>query len=416
MKRFFFCLLILFPVLCSAQTNFQPGFVVKNDGDTLKGFINYTERFNNPKAITFRRTPGDSNQIFVTRDISALKINNLVAYQRFVVDISMGKFDVGKVARTQDTTFLRDTVLLEILEEGRYVSLYSYRDNIKKRFYLKENNIDKPVELIKEQHIDPEKESSVIVNNKFIGQLFEIYNKYNPEVKIDVNQFRKSRYVSEDLIGLTALINGAEVVKSKYSSVRFFAGAGLNASKTYYAGTHLLASPTASQNISYLPTLTTGLDFFLNPAIGRLLLRGELSFFANKHEISNETKEYGAVRLRHKFSQLTASFAPQIIYHIYNADALKGFIGAGIGLNFSKFSNNSYDYLDDQNKRLDFAREGGTFDSFYYGFQFSTGIVLNKKLEITVKYSPSTNLTSYFDYNIKIQRYSLGLNYLFGKH
>jgi len=415
MKRFLFCLLLLFPILCSAQTNFQPGFVVKNDGDTLRGFINYIERLNNPKEVTFRRTSGDSNQIFVVRDISALKINDLVAYQRFVVDISIGKFDVGKVARTQDTTFLRDTVLLEVLEEGKYVSLYSYRDNIKRRFYLKEHTDVKPVELIKEQYIDPEKESSVIVNNKFIGQLFEIYNKYNPEMRIDVSQFRKSRYVSEDLIGLTALINGAKVVKSKYSSIRFFAGAGLNASKTYYVGTHPLASPTTSQNISYLPTLTTGLDFFLNPAIGRLLFRGELSLFANKQEISNETKEYGAILLRHKFNQITASFAPQVIYNVYNTDAVKGFIGVGVGLNFSKFSNNSYDYLDNQNKRLEFARAGGAFDNFYYGFQFSTGIVLSKKLEITAKYSPPTNLTSYFDYNIKIQRYSLGLNYLFGK-
>ena len=54
MKNIFIILLLLFPILTFCQTNFYKGYVIKNNGDTLKGYIDYREWVYSPKKITFK--------------------------------------------------------------------------------------------------------------------------------------------------------------------------------------------------------------------------------------------------------------------------------------------------------------------------------------------------------------------------
>ena len=56
MRSLFIALLIAFPAVVFAQTNYQPGYIVQNSGDTVKGFINYQEWRYSPSAVAFKVT------------------------------------------------------------------------------------------------------------------------------------------------------------------------------------------------------------------------------------------------------------------------------------------------------------------------------------------------------------------------
>jgi hypothetical protein len=59
MKLLSILLLVALPTAIFAQTNFHQGYVVKTNGDTVKGYIDYREWGQNPLSIDFRTNKDD---------------------------------------------------------------------------------------------------------------------------------------------------------------------------------------------------------------------------------------------------------------------------------------------------------------------------------------------------------------------
>lgn len=97
--------------------------------------------------------------------------------------------------------------------------------------------------------------------------------------------------------------------------------------------------------------------------------------------------------------------SPQIQYHLYNADDFKFYINAGVSLNASKYTGNSYhnNYTDQTNDHvLD-------MDALWVSFPVKTGIVLNKKIEIFATYI----LPASFSPSMELRSIQAGINYIF---
>ena len=77
--------LFLLPLLSSAQNNYQPGFIVNSKGDTLHGFINYTEWGNNPQKISFKPEPSGCPLKFTVNDIKyfSVFVGRLAEYEKY---------------------------------------------------------------------------------------------------------------------------------------------------------------------------------------------------------------------------------------------------------------------------------------------------------------------------------------------
>ena len=71
----------LVPVLVSVfsssfcQKNFLPGYVIQN-GDTLKGFIDYRNWRVNPDAISFRRDLNSDERVFAPLEIDGFAVHD----------------------------------------------------------------------------------------------------------------------------------------------------------------------------------------------------------------------------------------------------------------------------------------------------------------------------------------------------
>ena len=207
-------LAILIPALSYAQGDFKPGYVITLKGDTLNGYINEYEWDSNPKSVTFKTDTIHPTQKYTVADIKQFTINNAITYKRYICRISLGTVDEDHL-NAKDTTSKIDTVFLERLQTGKNITLYSYTDYIKKRFYVTENEYDAPRELIYRQYMlsDP------IVSKTerlYIQQLADIALKKGSLTDKLQQNLNNLEYREYNMVKAVAQINGlAKVVSVK---------------------------------------------------------------------------------------------------------------------------------------------------------------------------------------------------------
>lgn len=413
MKRLLLSLLFLLPLLTSAQSNFQKGYVVTTSKDTIRGYIDYKERELNPESFNFKAEINSKARVFSLTNCTAYVIDGLESFQRFAVDITTSTIDIATLSTGPDLRSRRDTVFLKVVQAGKNVTLYTYRDDVKLRFYVKDKDMDEPAELISQIYIK-EGTNTMVTGSAYRRQLLALLKKFNPAREGKLSEALK--YTKSDISKVVSWINDQELVKPKISSTRFFAGAGLNMTKAVYAGATPFTNDAAVSNKSYSPVITAGVDLFANPAIGKTLYRLELSFMSNKNEISTTTGEIASAALSHSFNQYTVVLSPQVIYNIYNAARIKAFIGAGIGMNFSKYSNNIFTRYNSFRNETEVLEDEIKLESFNFSIPVTAGVVINKKVELSAGYYFPSAITNYNTYSVSVKRVQVGVNYLFGKH
>jgi hypothetical protein len=428
MKNVFAMLILgLFPFVSFSQKNFKPGYVVTNEGDTLKGYVDYKERGLNPVKVNFKAQLDGNSKVFTIQDCVGYGVNELETFQRFLVDISLSSENVtNRLFNGLDTSVRRDTVLLKVLQKGRNVILYSYQDPIKKRFYILEKHDKIPKELIRNVYIRYINKPVIITDNQFARQLQDISSRNNSIINtIKERKWADLDYVESDLVKVAAEINEQEVVKAKFAATRFFIGTGLNMSKAKYSGKYALSGDGSINKSSYLPFLTVGIDMFANPAIKKIIYRAELSFLVGQYEMSKGIYAGSRIneksrRAEHVFNQYTAQLTPQVIFNLYNTPKLKFFTSAGVSLNLNQYKNNiSRDIvtLNDGNEVTAISSESYIeLNSFNYSARFNTGIVLNNRLEFSAGYHLPSSVTNYVAFNVLVQRLTFGVNFLINKH
>jgi hypothetical protein len=141
-------LFVCVSVLSNAQKGFLKGFIVNNTGDTIPGLIEMWRGDANPTSFKFKTSPEWEVKTYDTADVNYFSIDGQ-GYQRFTVPVSMDSQDPVKAASTSDVIQpISSTVFLEIIRTGRKITLLSYRDEVKTRFYMTNQKNSSPIELI----------------------------------------------------------------------------------------------------------------------------------------------------------------------------------------------------------------------------------------------------------------------------
>ena len=416
MKRFLLSLLIAVPLFSIAQSNFQKGYVVTNSQDTLRGYVNYKESLNNPSSVTFKGTPDAKPEIYTLETAAAYQVDGHVKYERFKVKISMDRPDLEHISVGLDSTFRTDTVFLQQLQTGKNVTLYNYQDGIKSRFYLKDADVAIPYELLNISYLSDQNEMKLVNNTRYRRQLLQVFKKFGTGSPAEEKKLSYLDYKTNDLMKVTALINDQQLERPKSGSTRFFAGTGVMISRPVYAQGGVFTGAAATSKTSVFPMLSAGVDLLSNPVIGKMVYRLEGSFFMSKNEINDNDAASQWEIWRHSFDQYTITLAPQVIYNIYNGSRLKFFVGGGISANYSIYKNNTLTKKQKSFPEIRVEDNPVKFEQFNLSVPFTAGIVLHKKVELSVGYTLPNSLTRYDPYTIRAHRYKAGINYLFGKN
>ena len=402
-------LVVLFPCALFAQSNFKPGYILKTNGDTVKGYINYREWNLSPKKIEFKSSPNDNNiTSYQPSQIKAFGITDIDKYISYIGRVSVDDNTFPDLPAKLDTTTRTDTLFLQLIYQGTPLSLLVQRDAQKFRFFVKENETH-PVELKYHQYYADARQVTSI--SPYTGLLNRLANKYNPSSGIHTT-IEHSRFSSTSLANVIKQINNDDNKISPGSAgtvgSRFFAGVALNRTTTEFSAENPFSEVPSS---SYTPRINVGFDFFPNKYTQRLFFRTELGFSA----INPSFKKAGpAVVYGYSFKQYTISLTPQLIYNLYNKDNFKAYLGAGVVLNNSINTNGSRTieiYGTPNNSTTNYELK-----SFWLGYQLQAGVIVNRRINIYASYSPAiTQYTNYVLFEIKNTSYSVGINYLFGK-
>lgn len=424
--KFFYKLLIptiLFPFFSFAQGNYKPGFVVNSKGDTIKGFIDLKEWGNNPQNITFKKSLDEPPQTFTVNDIHVFELPGYVAYKSFVTSISLDEIDIQKLEDHRDTSTKTDNVFLKMEQRGRNVTLYSYTDALKERFYLYDSQTKKIAELIYRIYFVPNEKNNVttVSQNGYKQQLLlsaQKYNAYDDNLK---PLLENSNYQRSELLEICSKINGKKQGEEAYNThhgkyVRFFAGVGVNFNTVNFTGATPLYNMAPSYN-SVAPRVSAGFNFYPVPDVGKWLLKFEVAYSSDTYKTIGSLYYYDpTIKSTFNAVQHTISVIPQVQYNIYNTDAFKFYLDAGFSVNFSQYGDNSvYDPL---TKYPDNDFIG--FDNRWFSFPFKAGIVLNKRIDISVMYTlpapisdDATGHHEDFNYSFKLSSLGAGVSYIF---
>lgn len=426
MKHIYLIAFILFPFFSSAQVNYQEAVIVKNNGETIKGFVDYREWTFTPTTIDFKNNLSDKTSVSYTpATIRSFEVLNQDKYITFKGSLSMDKNVFPDLPLALDTSSKQDVVFLRISYQGSPVSLLEQADDIKKRYFIMDGD-NPPVELSYHEYYN--KSDNAKMNSRHLEfykqTLSDLAKKYNPtNIKI-ANMIYDMTFIKSDIRKVVRAINNDNTTV-KTGDHRFFIGVAVNKTNTkFQANNSNLNSYSTPYTISSIsPELKLGVDYFINKNIKRLIIRAELSILALNINDSSDDGAHPAVNFpgvpgapnsmpvhsEYKLTQYGINLSPQLIYNFSTNDNFKVFGGAGMNLTYAIYAKNKYTY-----GTLDYS---GYFNpnSILVSFPLSLGVVVAKKVEVSVNYTTPVNISnshSVID-NIVTTHYGLGISYLF---
>lgn len=160
-------LVSIIPVL--AQENYVSGYVLKLNGDTLKGLVDYRNWAKNPNVIRFKSGAANDIREFKPLDIVGFGAKDEI-YKSAVVKVDESSKN-GIISDSPIFTFRTDTVFLQTFYQGTK-SLYFYKDrNDQDNFYLYNNPGYELLEYKKYIKKGADGHEFLKENKRYVGQL-----------------------------------------------------------------------------------------------------------------------------------------------------------------------------------------------------------------------------------------------------
>lgn len=193
-KTGLFLITILFLQTTYSQENWQHGYILKQDGDTVHGQIDYRDWEKNPDKIQFKAQMDGETQSFTALDIRKFGVLS----ERYTGAIVQSEVSPSGTASLQYDPALQikvDTTFLKVLFEGPK-SLYYNKNSVgNDNFYIRQ---DADFELLayKKYLKSREGESAITENKRYIGQL-TLYLDNCPAIQSKLNS---TRYNQKSLV------------------------------------------------------------------------------------------------------------------------------------------------------------------------------------------------------------------------
>jgi hypothetical protein len=336
--------------------------------------------------------------------------------------ISTDETNLSHLSTGRDSSFKTDIIFLKLEQKGTNVILYSYTDQIKTRYFIADNKSNAPYELIYRIYHISDQGGATHSENVYVSQLFELAQNYNANSEDLKRLIEKANYDLVDMKLISQKINNMAIDNKKYSTpaaLYFFAGVGVNVSSIKPTGT--LPFYNVPNNTSVRPTVSVGTNIYSNPSVGRFVIRAEILFteHAYKAMVDSYFNQPDKPKNEYQFSQYIISLYPQLLYNIYNTNALKFYLDAGIAVNFSKNTGNSFHNITTNTTTDNYL----ALNTNWITYPIKAGFVLNKKFDISLAYAFSTSVTnnatskaaSNGNYSINVSSIRAGVSYIFSR-
>lgn len=182
MRKSLLLLAVLFHLQLSAQTNPQRGYILTNEGDTIRGIIDYRSDTKNALSCLFQADGATDYREYLPTDISGYRLDNGGAYY---------------VTRTFPVEGSNQTFFAEFLIKGG-ISLYRYAGKADEYFYFVDSN-GKVATMKSQANLYENNEQQIQVKRRSMLEATQMFAQ-SPSA---MNSLWKSDYKAENLAKLT---------------------------------------------------------------------------------------------------------------------------------------------------------------------------------------------------------------------
>lgn len=198
-KQVLFVLIVLMGLSGYAQTRFESGYYIKNDGSKIDCFIKNMDWRNNPTKFEYRHSSESEIQYETIDRVNKFVISDKLVYERFTVAIDTSSSLARSMDHDKNPKLKEEMVFLKALVKGN-ASLYTYRESLLVRYFYSLND-ETPQPLIYKKYLFYNKKNGreeIKVNNQFRRQLL-IDLKCD---KITTRQLEGLDYNEKELVNL----------------------------------------------------------------------------------------------------------------------------------------------------------------------------------------------------------------------
>lgn len=409
----------------SGQRIYDAGYLVRENGDTLKGFISYSGFGRESKLVFFKENEAEEGTGFATSAVKGFSSNGQF-FETTVVETEVTPFNLDKLEVNPQQNIETDTVFLLVLVKGSK-SLCFYQNRVgKDQFYIK---IDSVCNLLmyKKYLREIDGNRMYIENKNYLGQLTYFLNDC-PTIQKKLKNCTYWRSELEQLFleynnCMGTLINDTSAkvssakVYSKKKKQYVEAGVLAGGSVTYINLGKLPqdAMVTLEKNYSYNPMAGLFLNIGLQRNRRNLFFYNELlysSFFykGRTEKYTNENNyDIADSRIGYKAVRLNSMLRFQIPVKAYNL-----YVNAGM----------SYGVVSQIEEGTILMSHFYTTERVYYriaipefvpdAFSYMGGFgASNGHYSFDVRYDVRGDISNHVDYKIGISKFYFLLGYRF---
>ena len=418
-KLFVLFIGLTFTINGYAQENFVSGYVIKLNGDTLKGLIDYRNWSKNPTQIKFKEKKSSDVIIYKPIQISAFGASNEIYKSATVkVDNSNNK---DKLSTSPVFEFRTDTVFLQTLFQGSK-SLYLYKDKFDKDNFYKYDHLQ--YELLEFKTYLKRNEAGndfLQQNNRYIGQLL-LYFQDCPGIDSklkDITYKIKSlqniyQYYYSKMTNKTHFSRTSEKIHAEFGAVGGLSMIDLKfSSSTSNSSFDYLTKATFDKKMSFAGGVFMNLVFPRNN--GKWSLYNEL--YCCSDVTTSLYTDYHSEQYYQKHDMKIGSYYLKInnmIRYKYPIKSFFCFLNAGFSNGYAFKEVNSDIDEDRIDSSVEILNKKVLDDTTKYEQALLLGLgIINKKLSVELRYEGGTGMSLYPLLASNAHRFNLLFGYKF---
>ncbi len=398
-----------------AQKNFLPGYVILNNGDQVKGEIDYRNWDQNPIRISFRSAANGIEQSFTKSDLRGFFIEGKDKYERAYVTLDMNPVALNELTYGSADLTSTDTVFLRLLVEGNRLNLYEYVD-FKQHFFIRPLQ-GEITELLYKVKLHPES-GGIVTNSVYRSQLKKYFTE-NPVPEKKTRLADQLNYDLNSLVKFVSMLNETNTAfippdaKQQGLKTKIFAGAGAVMSKLKFTGSdERLRSLESGNTFSYM--IGVGIDFYSPRNLQNILLRAEVSL----SEFNVEATGLSGVSINtrentYSMKQMNITPAFAILFNFIKTQAVKIYLGPSLGFNFSSYSKHTF------TSKLQSAQTTTTYEDFpllqktWAAVYIKGGAFIKDKVEVSLSWLVGGAFIEYTQIGENSKHLALRVHYRF---
>ena len=204
------CFLVLLSGIHSpaySRTKWEPGYLVKNNGDTLRGLIFFRHGHKSPATVSLKLEKDQSASVYKPIDVrmfSVVEDAQQIYYSSFVTDIDHSTITLDQLESSPVVKPTRDTVFSQLILKGKK-SLYLYVDRLnRKDHYLVTDEDGRPTDLYNKRYFVATDRINTTYSGQYKLQLQKLFSDCS---KITMAQIDATTFTKRNIIKLVDLYN-----------------------------------------------------------------------------------------------------------------------------------------------------------------------------------------------------------------